>query len=100
MQNKTLQNQTKISNHNGTKFINQLMNIICCILIALGINDAIFKQNWLAGILNILIGIVLMPGIMNWDYKSSNKYQKLILISVAVLNLLFIAYFLLGLGKK
>ncbi len=72
--------------------INKVMSIVCVVLIALGLNDAIFNGQYLAGTVNVVAGIVLMPNIMEWNYAKANKYQRVILIAIAILNIGLIIY--------
>ena len=73
------------------KLVDQIMTFVCCLLIALGINDSVFGNKW-QGVFSVLAGIALMPGVMNWDYKSANKYQKAVMISIMVINFGFVGY--------
>lgn len=84
----------------NTTTINKIISIICVILIALGLNDAIFGGQYLAGFFNVMAGIVLMPGIMEWQYGRANKYQKTILIAVSIINIGLILYLVSNLFLK
>jgi hypothetical protein len=78
----------------GTKTVNQVITFICCLLIALGFNELLFKNNFVGSIPNFVIGTLLMPGVMNWEFRTANKYQKLIMIVIAVFNFVLIGYLL------
>jgi uncharacterized protein involved in response to NO len=72
--------------------INTIMNVVCVIIIAFGVNDLLFGSEKIGGLVNIMAGILLMPNVINWDFRSANKYQKVFLIGVATLNIGFIGY--------
>jgi hypothetical protein len=78
----------------GTKTVNQVITFVCCLLIALGFNELLFKNNISGAIPNFVIGTLLMPGVMNWEFQTANKYQKIIMVVIAVFNFVLIGYLL------
>lgn len=87
-------NQSNTLGPNQT-VINNIMTFICCLLIALGLNDAVFNGMWRESIFTTMSGILLMPGIMNWNFVKANKYQKFALISIVIFNIVVIGYLIL-----
>jgi hypothetical protein len=77
------------------KFVNNIMTWVCCLLIALGFNDIIFGRKFPEGTFSILAGVLLMPGVMNWDFRTANIFQKTLLICIAAVNISLIIYFVL-----
>jgi hypothetical protein len=71
---------------------NGIISFVCCLVIALGLNDVFFANKLTDGLISIIAGTVLMPGIMTWDYRQANKYQKIGLIGIALLYICFIGY--------
>jgi hypothetical protein len=69
-----------------------IVTFVCCLVIALGLNDVFFANKISDGLISIVAGTVLMPGIMTWDYKQANKFQKVALIGIALVYLSFIGY--------
>lgn len=74
------------------KNFNGIISFVCCLIIALGLNDIFFANKINEGIMSILAGTILMPGIMTWDFAKANKYQKVFLIGIAVVNTGLIGY--------
>jgi hypothetical protein len=71
---------------------NGIISFVCCLVIALGLNDVFFANKLTDGLISVAAGTVLMPGIMTWDYKQANKYQKIGLVGIALLYVSFIGY--------
>ena len=74
------------------KNFNGIISFVCCLIIALGLNDIFFGNKVNDGIVSVIAGSVLMPGIMNWDFAKANRYQKVFLVGIAVLNTSLIIY--------
>ena len=74
------------------KNFNGIISFICCLIIALGLNDIFFGSKVNDGIVSVIAGSVLMPGVMTWDFGKANKYQKVFLAGIAVLNISLIVY--------
>jgi hypothetical protein len=69
-----------------------IITCVCCLIIALGLNDIFFANKITDGIVSITAGSILMPGIMTWDFAKANKYQKVFLAGIAVMNTGLIVY--------
>lgn len=69
-----------------------IITFICCLIIALGLNDIFFANKVTDGIVSVIAGSILMPGVMTWDFAKTNKYQKVFLTGIAILNTSLIAY--------
>ncbi len=74
------------------KNFNGIISFVCCLIIALGLNDIFFGNKVNDGIVNVIAGSALMPGVMTWDFGKANKYQKVFLVGIAVLNTGLIVY--------
>ena len=72
--------------------LDKVINFVCCLLIALALSDGIFNNKWSESIPTIVVAIVLMPGIMEWNFAKANKSQRLIMLAIAILNITFIGY--------
>jgi hypothetical protein len=84
--------QTQPNERPDKQLINKVMNVVCVVLIALGLNDLLFNGLYTSGLINVGAGIVLLPSVMNWDFRTANKYQKVGLIGIALLNVSLIIY--------
>ena len=69
-----------------------IITFVCCLIIALGLNDIFFANKVIDGIVSVIAGLILMPGVMTWDFGKANKYQKVFLSGIAVLNIGLIVY--------
>jgi hypothetical protein len=69
-----------------------IITFVCCLIIALGLNDIFFASKINDGIISVIAGSILMPGVMTWDFAKANKYQKVFLVGIAVLNTALIGY--------
>ena len=74
------------------KNFNAIITFVCCLIIALGLNDIFFASKINDGIVSVIAGSVLMPGVMTWDYNQANKYQRVFLIGIAILNITLLGY--------
>jgi hypothetical protein len=79
-------------NHMNKSNFDAIIAFVCCLIIALGLSDIFFANKFTDGIVSVIAGTILMPGIMTWDFAKANKYQKVFLITVAVLNTSLIIY--------
>jgi hypothetical protein len=71
---------------------NGIVTFVCCLVIALGLNDVFFANKIFDGAISIAAGTILMPGIMSWKWSESNKYQKVLLAGIALVYVSFIGY--------
>jgi hypothetical protein len=74
------------------KNFNGIISFVCCLIIALGLNDILFAGKVADGAVSVVAGILLMPGVMVWDYAKANKYQKVFLASIAIFTTGMIGY--------
>jgi hypothetical protein len=74
------------------KNFNGIISFVCCLIIALGLNDIFFANKVTDGIISVIAGSILMPGVMTWDFAKANKYQKVFLAGIAILNTGLIGY--------
>jgi hypothetical protein len=84
--------QPQPQNKSNKILINKIITFVCCLIIALSISDAISRNQWIQALPTIVITSLLFPGVMEWDFKKANKYQKAILICITLLNLMLIGY--------
>jgi hypothetical protein len=69
-----------------------IITFVCCLIIALGLNDIFFANKATDGIVSVIAGSILMPGVMTWDFAKANKSQKVFLAGIAVMNTSLIVY--------
>jgi predicted permease len=69
-----------------------IVTFVCCLIIALGLNDIFFANKIIDGIVSVIAGSILMPGVMTWDFGKANKYQKVFLAGIAIMNTGLIGY--------
>jgi hypothetical protein len=70
-----------------------IITFVCCLIIALGLNDIFFTNKVADGFVSVIAGILLMPRIMVWDFAKANKYQKVFLAGIATFTTGTIGYF-------
>ncbi len=85
---------------NNSSIVNKIVTFVCCLLIALALNNAIFGGKWIESIPTIIVASLLFPGVMQWNFAKANKYQKVLLIGIAVLNTVLIGYLIFKFARK
>jgi hypothetical protein len=84
----------------NSNILNKVITFVCCLLIALALNDAIFKGKWIESIPTIIVASALFPGAMQWNFAKANKYQKVILAGIAILNLILVGYLIFKFSRR
>jgi hypothetical protein len=72
--------------------LNKILVFVSCGCFALAINDLIFQKNIWSAVANLILGIFIMPGFMNFNFSKANNFQRFLLILIAVLNTIFWGY--------